>query len=468
MEPTNYKKEKRKNLDFNPMMFGKVPPQSVELEKAILGAMLLEKDCLFTAIEKLFSEIFYTEGHQRIFKAIQNLYDKNQPVDILTVVEQLKKNEDLEIAGGMYYISKVTQDVVSGANIEKHIMVIAECYLKREAIRLSGELISDAYLDESDAFEIVDKADGGFQKMQEKILTGNIKDIRHFGLKVLEEHSNVKQTGILGISTGIKAIDSVICGLVEPDLIIVAARPGMGKTALALSITHETSIVNNIPCAWFSLEMDGTQLVRRLASIDSGVDHEKIRKGETSDNEYVMLCDSMEKIINCPIYIEDAAGITIRGIRTRSNILKKKFGIRYIVVDYLQLMQGMEKSGRNRENDISEISRGLKMLAKELQMPVVALSQLSRQVEQRSDKMPNLSDLRESGAIEQDADIVVFLMRPEAYDMTTTHFIGGKEYSYIGLAIGKIAKNRHGSLKNIALQFTGRKMQFSDIEDNSF
>ena len=181
-----------------------------------------------------------------------------------------------------------------------------------------------------------------------------------------------------------------------------------------------------------------------------------------------MLCDSMEKIINCPIYIEDDAGITIRGIRTRSNILKKKFGIRYIVVDYLQLMQVMEKSGRNRENDISEISRGLKMLAKELQMPVVALSQLSRQVEQRSDKMPNLSDLRESGAIEQDADIVVFLMRPEAYDMTTTHFIGGKEYSYIGLAIGKIAKNRHGSLKNIALQFTGRKMQFSDIEDNSF
>jgi len=371
-------------------------------------------------------EIFYIDAHQRIFKAIQQLYDRNSKIDILTVVEQLKKNEELELVGGMYAITKLTNSVVSGANIEVHIQIIAEAYLKREAIRLSGELISESYEDGSDAFDIINQADAGFQKIQEQVLVGLTKDISYFGMKVLEQHATTKETGVLGIQTGIKAIDNVISGLVAPDLIIIAARPSQGKTALALSITYNTSIRGNVPCAWFSLEMDGVQLVRRLASIDCQIDHEKIRKGATSSEEGMRLQKSIEKIATSKIFIQDNASVNIRGIRTKANLLKRKHGIRFIVVDYIQLMDGIEVKGKSREQVISDISRGLKLLAKELEMPVIALSQLSREVEKRPTKMPQLSDLRESGAIEQDADEVIFLMRPEFYGFFLVLFKVGR------------------------------------------
>lgn len=462
MELTNGKISRKRTVDLGTMMYGKVPPQARELEEVILGGLMIDVSAVFIGMSRLFPEIFYVDAHQRIFKAIQNLYDKNQKIDILTVVEQLKVSEELDLVGGAYYVTKLTSSVISGANIENHINIIAECYLKREAIRLSGELISEAFEDSTDAFDVINQADAGFQKIQEQVLTGLVKDISYFGVKVLEQHASTKQTGVLGIMTNIKAIDSVISGLVEPDLIILAARPSQGKTALALSITYNTSIRNNIPCAWFSLEMDGIQLVRRLASIDTQIDHEKIRKGYTSKEEDIILGASIEKISACPIYIQDNANVNIREIRTKANLLKRKHGIKYIVVDYIQLMNGIDVKGKSREQVVSDISRGLKILAKELEMPVIALSQLSRKVEERSDKMPQLSDLRESGAIEQDADEVIFLMRPEFYNMTEDVKVGSKEYPVSGLTILSTAKNRHGETKNTALNFKGSCMHFTD------
>ena len=458
------KRKRKTNIDLGNMMFGKIPPQDVKVEMAILGVILIDRNCFYRAVERLFPEIFYTDAHQKIYKAIRMLYDANRPIDMLTLVNQLQKNEELDLVGGMYYISKLTDGVTSGANIETHISIIAEHYIKREEIRLSGEIINDAYSDEIDAFDILNKADIGFQKIQESVLIGTTKDIRYFSINVLKEHANTKATGVLGIKTKLNAIDGVMCGLVSPDLIVLAARPSQGKTAMALSITYNTSILDNIACAWFSLEMDGTQIVRRLVSMDTGIQHERIRTGQTTHDEDIMIGESVEKISNCNIFIEDKTSMSIRSIRTRAYILKKKYKIQYIVVDYIQLMEGLEAKNKNREQVISEISRGLKMLAKELEMPIIALSQLSREVEKRPDKMPQLSDLRESGAIEQDADEVIFLMRPEYYKMENSVEIDKIEYHPKGLCIASIAKNRHGETKYRPLRFTGSIMRFSDME----
>lgn len=455
---------KRKPVDISSMVYGKVPPQAKELEEVILGALMIDASSIYFGMSRLFPEIFYVDANQKVFKAIQNLYDKSERIDMLTVVQQLRENEDLENIGGMYYITKLTQNVVSSANIENHISIIAEMYLKREAIRLSGELINDAYDDTTDAFDVINTADSGFQKIQEQVLTGMSKDIGSYGIKVLQQHAQVKETGILGISTGLQALDSVICGLVAPDLLIVAARPGQGKTALMLSITYNTSVLRDIPCAWFSLEMDGTQLVRRLASIDTGINHEFIRKGETTTDQDFLLTESINKISQSKIFIEDKAAINVRDIRTRANLLKKRHNIQYIVVDYLQLMKGIDTKNKSRENIVSDISRSLKEIAKELEIPVIALSQLSREVEKRPDKMPQLSDLRESGGIEQDADEVIFLMRPEYYHMIEDVQIGGEDYNVSGLCICSTAKNRHGSTKNTALSFKGHCMHFTDYK----
>lgn len=443
-------------------VYGKVAPQATDIENAVLGALMIDPSCVYIAIASLFPEMFYSDSNQKIYSAIQHIFDSNGRIDVLTVVEQLKSNETLDIVGGVYKISKLTNGVVSGANVENYIKIIAEAYVKREVIRLSADVITEAYEDSSDAFDILNTADAGFQKIQEQILTGKAKDISYFGMKVLDQHAATKQTGILGVSTGLKALDNVICGLVAPDLLVIAARPGQGKTALALSITYNTSVQQNIPCAWFSFEMDGIQLVRRLASMETGIDHERIRKATTSKIEEEVLYKSIEKISKSKIFIEDKPGVNVRYIRTRAHLLKKRHQIKFIVVDYLQLMKSVNPKETNRESIVSEISRSLKELAKELEMPIIALSQLSREVEKRPNKMPQLSDLRESGGIEQDADEVVFLMRPDYYGMTESVDIGGIEYHPTGLTIAKVDKNRHGDTKSTPLTFIGPTMRFID------
>jgi replicative DNA helicase len=463
------RKQRRKpSIDISTMVYGKVPPQAREIEQVILGGLLIDSNCVTTCMSRVFPEMFYVNAHQLIFTAIQKVYDKNQPIDVLIVVEQLKQDETLEMVGGPYAVVKLTNSVISGANIETHILILSEFYLKRQTIDICGKAMTDAYEDYTDAFEVISETDASLQNIQERVLGGMTRDMGYYGIKVLEQHASVKQTGVLGIKTGLTALDKTVSGLVAPDLVILAARPGQGKTACALSITYNTSVKNDIPCAWFSLEMDGVQLVRRLASIDTGIPHERIRNGTTSKEEDLKLGASIEKIANSKITIEDKTSINVRDIRTRSALLKKKKGIKYIVVDYIQLMAGTDTKGKSREQIVSEISRSLKCIAKELEIPVIALSQLSRAVESRPDKMPQLSDLRESGGIEQDADEVIFLMRPEYYHMTEAVEIGGTEYHPADLCIGNIAKNRHGSTKHVALKFTGPTMLFSDNYTESF
>jgi len=442
------------------MIKDKLPPQSAEIEESILGSLMLDINCQNFGMSRLFEDMFYKMEYKAIFKAIAALYDSSQGVDIITVIEELKRQNNLELVGGAYGVMRVTNSVVSSANIENYILILAESYLKREMITISHDAFSKSFLDETDIFDLISATDEKMQKSQEKVIKGVSKDTVFEGMQVLEQHATVKHSGVLGIKTNISELDKATNGLVSPDLIIIAARPGAGKTALCLSIAYNTSVLGTVPCAIFSLEMDGVQLVRRLASIDTKIPHERIRNGHTTDDEDKLLGASIEKISNSKIYIEDRTSMNIRDIRTKASLLKKKHNIGYIIVDYIQLMSGTDVKNKNREQIVSDISRGLKCIAKELEIPVIALSQLSRAVEARADKMPQLSDLRESGAIEQDADSVLFLMRPEYYGMTEPIEINSVEYPVQKLAICTIAKNRHGSTKNIAMEFTGSTMQF--------
>lgn len=448
------------------MKYGKIPPQVLEVEEVVIGAMLIESSVLISCTARLHPEMFYAEDNRIIYEAILQLYDKNESVDLMTVVEQLKKNGNLKKSGGAYSVSKKTNSVVSSANIENHILLICEKFLARETIRVCSETLVKSYDETDDVWETVSTLDNNIQKIQEKVITGTVKDVSYYGKKVLDQHSNTKLTGVLGIPTDIDAMDKGICGMVEPDLIIIAARPGQGKTALALSITYNVTIQRKVPGAWFSLEMDGTQLVRRLASIDTGINHSYIREGKTTNDQDKMLGESIDKISECPLFINDDAGTNVRDIRTRATLLKRKHDIKYIIVDYLQLMTGVDAKGKSREQIVSDISRSLKVIAKELQLPIIALSQLSREVEKRPDKMPQLSDLRESGAIEQDADNVIFLMRPEFYGMTEDVEISKNLYSVKGLSIANFAKTRHGPTQIAALNFNGPTMYFSNIQQN--
>ena len=453
----------KKNIE---LIYGKVSPQVLDIEEVVIGAMLLDSSVLINCTAKLHAEMFYSEENKYIYSAILNLYDANKPVDLMTVVEQLKKNDTLVKVGGAYAVTKKTNSVVSSANIETHILLICEKFLAREAIRICQETLNKSYDETEDIWDTVSILDANIQKIQEKVISGVIKDVAYYGNKVLEQHANTKVTGVLGIRTDIEIIDRIICGLVEPDLIIIAARPGQGKTALALSITYNVTIQKKVPGAWFSLEMDGVQLVRRLASIDTGINHTFIREGKTTNDQDVMLGESIERISGCPLFINDNATTNVRDIRTRSTLLKRKHDIGYIVVDYLQLMTGVDAKGKSREQIVSEISRTLKVIAKELQIPIIALSQLSREVEKRPDKMPQQSDLRESGGIEQDADNVMLLMRPEYYGMTEDVDISNISYSVKNLTIANFAKTRHSVPQFAAFNFNGPTMYFSNIKTN--
>ncbi len=440
--------------------YAKIPPSAIDIEEQILGGIMVDNSCLPFVVSKLFMDALYSDANRWIYAAMLKLYDNHRPVDMLSVIDQLKKDGNLDILT-KNDIVKLTRDVVSTANIEAHCHIVLQKYASREMIRIAGEGLRCAYEDLTDVFDMYDKVDGELMGTQEKILSGAVKDMGFYASQVYDQYESVKQTGVLGIQTLITPLDKIFGGLVSPDLFVVAARPAMGKTSLALSITRNTSVLNDIPCAWFSLEMDGTQLCRRLASIDSGVGHKLIRNGLASREEETKFYKSLDRVARAPIYIEDKVDINIRSIRTRATILKRKHKIKYIVVDYLQLISGTDKNGQNREGQISDISRGLKTLAKELEIPVIAISQLNRKVEDGNDKMPNLSHLRESGAIEQDADEVLFIMRPEEYGMTEPIKIGAMEYQTPNLAIGKCAKNRHGATENFAMWFNGPTMAFS-------
>jgi replicative DNA helicase len=464
MEEKNLKRRVRPTGLSNTLPdHGKLPPQALDLEEAVLGAMMLENDRLAEVIEILQSAVFYKESHQIIFNAIKRLFGNNEPVDILTVTEELRKTGELEIAGGAYFITMLTNRIASAANIEFHARIIIQKFIQRELIRVSSEIIREAYEDTTDVFDLLDKAETGLFAISETSIGKSYMDMQSIIKEAIREiAAGRNQEGKLrGVGSGFTELDRITSGWQKSDLVIIASRPGMGKTAFALTMARNAAIEFKKPVAIFSLEMSAVQLVTRLISSETEIPQEKLRKGSMEEHEWAQLNARITSLIEAPLYIDDTAALSIFDLRAKCRRLKAHHDIQMIIVDYLQLMQGSQETRGNREQEISSISRSLKILAKELEVPVIALSQLSRASEKRSAAAkPILSDLRESGSIEQDADMVLFIYRPEYYKIDTDE--SGE--SLAGVAEVLIAKNRNGPLKDVRLRFVSKFAKFTDAE----
>jgi replicative DNA helicase len=449
---------------------GKLQPQAVDLEEAVLGAMMLEKNAVNDGIEILQEDSFYKDAHKKIFSAITELFKESEPIDILTVTNRLRKKGLLDEVGGPYYISQLTNKVASAANIQFHARIIAQKYILRELIRISTDIVRDAFDETTDVFDLLDKAEQNLYKVAE----GNIrKDYDKMGdlmLKAIQqiEEAGKKEGGLSGVPTGFTNLDRLTGGWQRSDLIIMAGRPGMGKTAFVLSMARNVAVEFERPVAVFSLEMSSLQLVNRLIASETEISAEKLRKGTLQEHEFHQLHSRINRLSEAPIFIDDTPALSIFELRAKCRRLKAQHGIELIIIDYLQLMSaGGEntKSGGNREQEISTISRSLKGLAKELDVPIIALSQLNRSVETRGgDKRPQLSDLRESGAIEQDADLVTFIYRPEYYNIT--QYDNGESTLGIGEII--VAKHRNGALDSVKLRFHGHLAKFDNLDSYEF
>lgn len=448
---------------------GKLPPQALELEEAVLGAMMIDKKGVDEVIDILQSEVFYKDSHKHIFEAIFQLFTDSQPIDLLTVSSQLKKNGKLDVAGGDFYLIQLTQKIASSAHIEFHSRIILQKFIQRSLIRISSEIIEESYDESTDVFDLLDKAES---KLYE-ITQGNIKRSSETAQslviqakKRIEEIAN--REGLSGIPTGFDKLDKLTSGWQPSDLIIIAARPGMGKTAFVLSMARNMAIDYGHAVALFSLEMSSVQLITRLISSETGLPSEILRTGKLEQHQWEQLSVKVKDLEKAPLFIDDSPSLSIFDLRAKARRLKSQHDIKIIIVDYLQLMTagGNGKGGGNREQEISTISRNLKALAKELEVPVIALSQLSRAVETRgSSKRPLLSDLRESGAIEQDADIVSFIYRPEYYKID--EWDDDDASPTAGQAEFIIAKHRNGSLDEVRLKFIGNLGKFDNLEDYS-
>ena len=445
---------------------GKIPPQALNLEEAVLGAMLIDKKGVDEVIDILQPEVFYKTAHQYIFKVIYQLFHDSQPIDLLTVSSALRKDGKLESVGGEFYLVQLSQKVASSAHIEFHARIILQKFIQRSLIRISNEIIETAYKDSTDVFDLLDEAES---KLYE-VTQGNIKKSSESAQNlVIEAKARIeeisKRDGLSGVSTGFQKLDKLTSGWQPSDLIIIAARPGMGKTALTLSMARNIAITKEIPVAFFSLEMSSVQLITRLISAETGLSSEKLRTGKLADHEWQQLNVKVTDLEKSPLYIDDTPSLSIFDLRAKARRLASQNGIKLIIVDYLQLMTaGSSNKLGNREQEISSISRNLKALAKELDIPVIALSQLSRAVETRGGtKRPMLSDLRESGAIEQDADIVSFIYRPEYYNID--EWDDNEHTPAQGQAELIVAKHRNGGLDNIRLKFTSHLGKFEDLDN---
>ena len=461
-------RSKKRNEDLSNYVFGRVQPQAMPLEEAVLGAIMLDKNALTVVLDILRAESFYLEGHQLIYKAMLRLFERSQPVDLLTVTEELKKSGDLEMAGGPAYLVELTNRVASAANIEYHARIIAQKYIQRELISVSTKIIKDAFEDTTDVFQLLDDAEQGLFSIAQQNMSRGYDSMSSLAVKVrkqLDELRN-REDGLTGVPTGFTDLDRLTSGWQPSDLVILAARPGMGKTSFVLSLAKNAAAEFEKGVAIFSLEMSSVQLAQRLISMEAEISGSKMRNGQLEDYEMQQLNSALERISEAPIFIDDTPGINIFELRAKCRRLKMQHDISLVVIDYLQLMSGGgENQKGNREQEISAISRALKGLAKELEVPVIALSQLSRAVEVRGGtKRPQLSDLRESGAIEQDADIVSFIYRPEYYQILEDE----EGQSLKGVAEIIIAKNRHGALKTIKLKFIDEFARFSNLEDPNF
>ncbi|MCL0042400.1 replicative DNA helicase [Thermodesulfovibrionales bacterium] len=440
----------------------RLPPQNIEAEQSVLGAIILDNEALPKAIETLSPDDFYKEAHRRLYKSIIALFERNEPIDIVTLTDYLRKSDEIEAVGGISYLSYLANSIPTSANIRYHAKIVSEKSMLRALIRTATQITSEIYENSRDVDEVIDYA----QKMifditdkRTKISFSPLKDVIKDTFKMIE-HLYDKKEAITGVPSGFKDIDELTSGFQSGDLIIVGGRPGMGKTAFALNVAGYVAANMRETVAVFSLEMPKEQLALRMICAESGVNSSSVRKGFIGKQDWIKLTNAAGRLADAPIFIDDSSMLTVLEIRAKARRLKMEYGmLSLIVVDYLQLMRSMGKFER-REQEISDISRSLKALAKELKVPVIALSQLNRAVEQRGEKRPTLADLRESGALEQDADVIIFLYRDEFYNKNNPSNKGKAELI--------VAKQRNGPTGIVNLTYLADSTKFVDFTDLSY
>ncbi len=451
-------------IDKLNMEYGRMPPQAVDLEEAVLGAIMIERDAVIAVLDILKPESFYKESHQKLYRAIVDISMAEKPIDILTVTEELKKKGELEEVGGAAYITQLTGRVASAAHLEFHARIVAQKYIQRELIRVTSEIQGKAFDESIDVDELLDFSEQQLFEIAEgniKKETSKINSLIKQAIEQIDEASK-REDSLSGVPSGFSRLDRMTSGWQPSDLVIVAARPSMGKTAFVLSMARNMAVEHSRPVAIFSLEMSSIQLVNRLIVAETELPSERIRNGRLERWEWEQLDYKIKSLVEAPIFIDDTPAISIFELRAKCRRLKNLYDVEIIIVDYLQLMTGPPEARGNREQEVSTISRSLKGIAKELDVPIIALSQLNRSVETRTgSKRPQLSDLRESGAIEQDADLVLFIHRPEKYGMD----VDEEGNSVRGLAEIIVAKHRNGAIGDVHLKFRDEFAKFSDLEE---
>ncbi|MFH2142100.1 MAG: replicative DNA helicase [Bacteroidota bacterium] len=464
--PEKKKKSNDSIIEQISLQAGKIPPQAVDLEEAVLGAIMIEKDAVIPIIDILKPEAFYKDAHRIIFEAMLELSKKLIPIDLLTITEELRKQKKLEEVGGAFYITQLTSKVASAAHMEFHAKIIAQKFIQREMIRITSDIQRNAFDDSEDVDILLDRAESDLFELSQGVIKREVLPIGNVLKRAIKEIEEIEAggLGLSGVPSGFTGLDRITGGWQKSDLIIIAARPSMGKTAFVLSMARKIAVEHKRVVAFFSLEMSSVQLVNRLIVSETELPSEKIRNGNLKDFEWEQLEYKVRTLENAPIYIDDTPALSVFELRAKCRRLKAQYGVDVVVVDYLQLMStGIDSKG-NREQEVSTISRALKALAKDLNVPIIALSQLNRSVEMRTgDKRPHLSDLRESGAIEQDADVVIFIHRAEKYGLT----VDQDDLPTKGVAELIIAKHRNGPIADIKVKFREAYAQFVD-EDPYF
>jgi replicative DNA helicase len=443
---------------------GKKPPQAIDMEEAVLGALMIEKSAIVDIQGILVPASFYLETHQQIYKSIVDLASRHEAIDIYTVAAELKKTDNLEFVGGAYYLSELTGRIGSAAHIEYHAKIIAQKYIQRQLIEISSEIQRESFDDKIDVDDLLDSAQQKIFEIAERNMKNEAKPVSAIIEKAIEEMeiASARIDGFSGVPSGFTSLDRLTSGWQPSDLIIVAARPSMGKTAFVLSMARSITVDFNKPVAFFSLEMQDVQLIKRLMISETGISSEKIKSGKLEDHEWYQLETKIQALSDAPLFIDETPALSIFEFRSKARRLVQNHKIELIIIDYLQLMTGPPGTNTMREQEVSAISRSLKAIAKELNVPIIALSQLNRAVETRAgNKRPQLSDLRESGAIEQDADIVAFIHRPEYYGFREDE----DGNSLVGIAEIILAKHRNGAVGDVRLRFRSEEAKFYDLED---
>jgi len=451
------------NIDVLGLEMGKRPPQAIDIEEAVLGALMLEPSAITDVLDIISPDCFYKEINRKIFSAISSLASKHAPVDLFTISEELKSSGDLEIVGGVSYLSQLSMKIGAAAHLDYHAKILVQKYIQRELISISYGVQKDAFDDATSVDDLLDTTQQKLFTLADRNMRKEAQVIQYVINDAIDElqRNQLRQDGLSGIPSGYTAIDRVTLGWQPSDLIIIAARPSMGKTAFVLTMARNMAVEHKVPVAFFSLEMSSVQLVKRLMISETGLDSDKIKGGKKlQDFEWEQLNMRLRQLVKAPLYIDDTPSLSINELRSKARKLVSIHGVKMIVIDYLQLMTGPPELRGMREQEVSAISRSLKAIAKELNVPVIALSQLSRAVETRGGaKRPQLSDLRESGAIEQDADLVLFIHRPDYYGNAD------ENPAMKGVTDIIIAKHRNGAVCDVQLKFRNSEVRFVDITD---